>query len=140
MAKVYREETYSADEVITMLKLHRQEAYEMLNKEEFPFPAIQVSPNSWRIPKKPVDDFLAGNLPRNYQPPWHKGRRGRPPKWKNGEYVHYNFHVPLDLHEVLNEVIEWENKKLPSPMPKGDWLRLALVEFVQRRPKPETTG
>lgn len=134
MAAVYKEEVYTMDQVINILGLYRNEAYRMLNEGTFPFPAIQLGPKTWRIPKKPVDDFLAGNLPRDYKPPWKKGRYGRTPKWRKGEKVNYNVPIPLTMHQQFTEVCERENKKMISPITKGDWIRLALQEFIDRRP------
>lgn len=143
MAKVEKKEVYTLSEVLEKFGIYEHYKNKTdaelitirdIKKGEFPLPAIQIK-NRWYFPKRPVDDFLNGMKPQNVVPPWLKVKRGRPRKFIPGEYVNYNYRIPLDLDKKFNMVIKNINEKIPNPMPKGDFLRLAIEEFIDRRPE-----
>lgn len=125
--KVY---TYTVPEVCEMLGIPKNsDVYDKLRAGTFIFPSIEYNPNKFLIPKKPVDAFLKeGKLPNS------KGNRGRPKIWHKGEFVWWRFEVPLDLAEAFKIVVQHTNKTLSSPITYNDAKRLAIEEFIERRP------
>ncbi|MFA5629804.1 MAG: hypothetical protein WC958_06160 [Dehalococcoidales bacterium] len=138
--------TYSLKEVIAMLGMTVNYGYELAENGQFPFPVIQVNKTERAVPKKPVDDFLnKGKVPRaaKIMAPWNTGKPGRTPKWTPGNHINWNYPIPKELNDKFNLVLKNMNKTLTSPIDKGEAIRLAAEEFVQRRPQflfePEET-
>jgi len=135
----YEIQVYTVPEVAQMLDWPKSLAYEALEQGKFPFPVIRLGPKKWVVPKKPVDAFLSGEQPaRTLRLPWQKGGRGRPAKWKPSETINYNVPIPIDLHERFTAVCKYINSTITPPLTKGDWIRIALEEFIQRRPIKKT--
>ncbi len=135
--------TYSLSEVLDFFGL--KEEYEtdqnarmhiirQIKGDEFPFPGIKIR-NKWYFPKKAVDEFLEGFNPRKHKPLWQKKSPGRPRRWNPDEVVHYNQPIPKKLDTLFNKVIYGINDSIPNPITKGDFLRLAIEEFITRRPE-----
>jgi hypothetical protein len=82
-----------------------------------------------------VDRFLEGKPNRTQIPPHKKGKRGAQKKWNPDECIHYNFPVPVDLDERFSQVVDAINEEFDYPLPKSDFQRLAIEEFIQRRPE-----
>jgi hypothetical protein len=121
--------TYTVPEVIQMLGLPEKYAYQQIKQGRFMFPVLEISEGNFRIPRKPVDAFIEkGKLPNSI------GNTGRPRIWFKGEYVWWRFEVPIDLAEAFKAVVKHMNKSLSSPLTFNDAKRLAIEEFIERRP------
>ena len=124
-------EVYAAG---TMLGLEKTEVQNLVERgefpcERFPFQVMRIG-RSLVTPRKPIDDFLEfGRKPRL------KDKRGRKKRWIDGEFLWYRFPVPNELDEQFDLIIKNVNKELPSKMDKADFQRLAIIEFIQRRPE-----
>jgi hypothetical protein len=123
-------QTYTVPEVCEMLGITKTgELYDKIRAGDFPFPVIEYAQNKFIVPRKPVDAFLRdGKLPNS------KGNRGRPKIWHKGEFVWWRFEVPIDLAEAFKMVVRHMNKSLSSPLTFNDAKRLAIEEFIERRP------
>ncbi len=127
-----RLETYTVPEVCQILGIQsKNDAYEMIDKGTFPFSVVQIGPRNWRVHKKQVDKYIAtGELPE-------LKKTGRPKKWVKGEYIWYKYRVPLELDDEFKAVCEYLNARMDNPADLDDYRRIAIREFVQRRPIPE---
>lgn len=125
--------TYEVKEVAEMLGMEYATALNLIKSGTFPFPVIQVGVKRWVVPRKAVDAKLkeasGGDLTDMM-----RGRRGRKKKWVKGEYLNWNFPVPLDLAEAFNFVVDRMNEKLAAPLSYHDARLLAVQEFIERRP------
>lgn len=133
-----RRKTYPLKQVIGMLGMTMNYGYELASSGKFPFPIIQVNVADKAVPKKPVDDFLErGIMPKKYsgKSDWIQGKRGPLEKWTPSNHVNWNLPIMIALNNRFNQVIRNMNKELVSPIDKGDAIRLAAEEFIQRRPQ-----
>lgn len=124
-------EAYPFYTVCAKCGLSKNEAQEIVknNFRDFPFKVIKVGKN-YLIPRKQVDDFLQyGKNPIDTR------RLGRKKKWIEGEFIFYRFQVPNELNNQFERVIENINRGLPSAINKADFQRIAIIEFIQRRPE-----
>jgi hypothetical protein len=138
MAKVEQKEVYTLEEVFEMLGINsdseKASARKDIKNGTFPFPTLYIR-NRHLVPKKPIDDFLAGFKPQSYKPPWQQLKKGRPRKWIPSETTNLNFPVSKNLNNLFEEICNNINKSIPNPLTKGDFLRLAMEEFIERRPE-----
>ena len=72
--------TYTVPEVIQMLGLPDKYAYKQIREDKFMFPVLEISEGNYRVPRKPVDDFLAGKRPHFS----YSNNKGRPRIWHKG--------------------------------------------------------
>ena len=127
-----RVETYTVPEVCQMMGWSaKSHTYDGIRKNGFPFPVIEFQ-GKFVVPKKPVDRFLKEGKRPNYT-----GVQGRPKKWVKGEYRWFNFRVPIDLVNEFVAVCEHFNSQMDTPIDLDDYRRIAIREFVQRRPLPK---
>lgn len=68
---------------------------------------------------------------------WHNtnkyGTAGRPKKWIEGEYKHFNLVIPVDLKERFEYALVVMNRNSFVKISKNDAMLLALEEFINRR-------
>lgn len=126
---------YTVPEVCGLLGIGKVEAYHMIEQGEFPFPLLRIGERKWLVPKAPVDRFLKGVANQSQRMPWVAGKRGRPRKFQRGEYINYNYQVSVETDKRFTAVCNAINQTLASPLSKGDYVRLALNEFIDRRPE-----
>ena len=123
--------TYTVPEVCQMIGMReKSDTYRKIERGDFPFPVIQIAEDKYVVPRKPVDDFLAGKKPHFS----YNNNKGRPRIWHKGEFVWWRFEVPNDLAEAFKIVVNHMNKSLSSPITYNDAKRLAIEEFIERRP------
>jgi len=127
--------TYTVPEVANLLgdKLvgfkEKKNLYNMIDAGRFPFTVYQVGERKFLVDKRQVDNFLeTGKLPDIYN-------KGRSKKWHSGEYVNWNFRIPKDLAFSFNALCEYLNSKVVTPLSLNDYRRLAIKEFIDRRPE-----
>ena len=122
--------TYTVPEVCQMIGYpEKQHTYDNIRDGKFPFPVLEIRPGQFVVPRKQVDAFLQeGKLPNSIN------NKGRPKIWHKGEFVWWRFEVPIDLAEAFKIVVQHINKTLSSPLTYNDAKRLAIEEFIERRP------
>ena len=128
---VTQTKTYTVQQVAEMVGMSRQDLMILIKKKKFPFPVIQVGTN-WVVPRVAVDRFM--NDDSLGFKDLVNGQGGRPVKWVKGEFVTWNYRLPIDLAEAFKVVVENMNKSLPVPIGLLDARCLAIQEFVERRP------
>lgn len=133
MAKTKKVLTYDVSEVCDMLGMEKTTALAMIKKNKFPFPVIQVGDKRWVVPRASVDKALKEGKTTDRTEEYIK-HTSPLKKWYKGEYTNWNFQVPNDLAEAFKIVADEENKQLATPMNYNDFRRLAIVEFIERRP------
>lgn len=128
--------TYTVPEVCQMMGMpEKSDTYRRIRDGRFPFPVIEYAEGKFLVPRKTVDEFLQkGNLPTGVQ------NKGRPPRWVKGQYVNYNFRVPNDIDEQFKAICDYLNSQATMPIGYDDYKRLALREFIARRPLPKDAG
>jgi len=121
---------YGVPEVCQMLGYpEKSRTYDDIRNGKFPFPVLEIRPGQFVVPRKQVDAFLErGKLPNSIN------NKGRPKIWFKGEFVWWRFEVPIDLAEAFKIVVKETNKTLSSPLTFNDAKRLAIEEFIERRP------
>lgn len=124
-------ETYTVPEVCQMMGWHKAHVYEHIRKGTFPFPVIEFQ-GKYVVSKAAVDRFIKEQKRPNYT-----GDQGRPKRWIKGEYKWFHFRVPIDLAEEFEAICKYLNSQMDSPIDLDDYRRIAIREFVQRRPIPE---
>lgn len=137
MTKLEQIDVYTLEEIIEKFGIppkEKQNIVSEIQKGTFPIPALKIR-HKYLFPKKPIDDFLKGYNPQSVRLPWQKKQRGRPRKWLPTETVHLNFPVPADLNEKFDMICKNINKTISAPLSKGDFLRIAIEEFIERRPE-----
>lgn len=138
MYKATEKQAYTLEEVAKILGMEGNRQTDILRKQiqegTFPFPVLQIR-SRYFVSKQAVDDFVKGNKSCRYNQAYNKETRGRPKRWIPSDTVNYNYPIPKELHNKFNKVCEGINKNLPNPLPKGDVLRLAIEEFIDRRPE-----
>jgi len=124
-------EAYPFYTVCEQFGLSKNEAQTLVENDfrDFPFKVIKVGKN-YLVPRKQVDDFLEYG-----KKPLDTSRLGRKRKWFPGEFIFYRFQVPNQLNKQFERVIESINRELPSALNKADFQRIAIIEFIQRRPE-----
>jgi len=133
-------EVYYLYNVGEMLGISKREMERIVEKnfENFPFSVLKIHKGDkphYVVPKKQVDDYLK----KGKKPQVSKFNKGRPAKWHKEEYVTWQYNIPNELNERFDAVILNINKenlrKYGTVMYKGDFIRLAVEEFIQRRPE-----
>jgi len=124
-------ETYTVPEVCRMMGWHEKNVYKAIKRGDFPFPLIEFQ-GKFVVPKKQVDRFLKEGKMPNFT-----GTQGRPKRWVKGEYKWFHFRVPIDLAEEFEAICKYLNSQMDSPIDLDDYRRIAIREFVQRRPIPK---
>lgn len=133
MAKMKEIEVYTLEEVLKILGLNNtKNILEEIKNGEFPFPAININ-GEYMFPKKPINNFFNGYKVASYKPVRRNIFKGRPRKWKREETKYLNFPVSKKLSKQFNKLSRNINKKLPNPLTKSDFLRLAMEEFIEYR-------
>jgi excisionase family DNA binding protein len=127
---VTQTKTYTVQQVADMVGMARQALMQLIKKNKFPFPVIQMG-TTWMVPRKAVDKFMQDD--RFDFIDYVKGQ-GRPRKWVKGQYTTWNYKIPIDLAEAFKAVVGELNSSLPAPISYNDARLLALQEFVERRP------
>jgi predicted DNA-binding transcriptional regulator AlpA len=128
-------EVYTIQEICEMFDIdyERQKStiHQQIKSKRWIFPTIQVG-KRFVVSKPLVDKTLrTGKVPNLLG-------IGRPTRWYQGEYKEWNFRVSIPMHEAFKVVCENENRKLKElgepPISLGDYRRLAMQEFIERRP------
>ena len=128
---VTQTKTYTVQQVSDMVGMTRQALMTLIKKNKFPFPVIQMG-TTWMVPRKAVDKFMEDDS-LGFKD-LVKGQGGRPVKWVKGEFVTWNYKIPIDLAEAFKVVVDNMNKSLPVPIGLLDARCLAIQEFIERRP------
>lgn len=131
-------DVYTIEEVIEKLRIPRKDMLmKAVDNNEFVFPSVKIG-KLYLFPKAPIDAFLRGE--RDTKTGWWKKPRKYPTKtrrarWDPANTVYLNYPCPRELNDKFDKVIEMINETLPQKLPKGDFIRLALEEFIERRPE-----
>jgi hypothetical protein len=129
-------EAYNLTEVGKMLGLCKETIQEIIDRTnaDFPFTVIKVG-RFYLIPKYQVDGFL-----KDGRVPAPKRVKGTLQRYDKNTHVTYNYYIPRVLDAKFDTIIKNMNKVLTSPLKKGEMLRIAIEEFVERRPEFMTEG
>ncbi len=127
-------ETYTISEVSRLLGITIKEIKVELEKRTFPFPAIKLK-KTYYFPKAPLDAFLRGDNHPSANIYGSKDEVGAKPKWKNREKINWNYPIPRELSDQFDRITQNQNKELMHPLHKGDYVIIAVKEFVERRPE-----
>lgn len=130
-------EAYNFYQVCEKMGVKKADAQNIVerNFEGFPFNVIRTGmkagPNMYIVPRKQVDDFFAyGKMPHA-----RKNMGKKDYSHSSTEFRTYTFRVPMWLDEKFNEILRNINLTLSSAVSKEAWVRLALEEFIERRPE-----
>lgn len=125
-------EVYTIEEVMEKLKIPRKDIIiKAVEDGVFPFPSIKIG-KFILFSKTAIDNFLYNRK----KTPWEGIRKNiNRRRWIPSQTVHLNYPCPIELNEKFNKVIKKINATLPEPLPKGDFIRLAIEEFIERRPE-----
>lgn len=99
----------------------------------FPFPAILIK-GKYYYPKKPIDDWLKGKKPQSMEPAYDRNK-GQKKKWTKENSLNWNYPMPRSLNDKFDKVCQRINETLSTPILKGDFIRVAIEEFIERRPE-----
>jgi len=131
--RLRKRKTYPLKVALELLGYDYEHGYEQAKNGTFPFPAIQISPNAWVVPKEPVDNYLKdGTLPPRLS---RRARTKRQEVWNSSNSVNWNYPVPKELHNTFRRVVKNMNKALANPINLEQAKRLAAKEFIDRRPQ-----
>jgi hypothetical protein len=128
--------TYTLREVGHLVGIPANRIKTIINGRRFdliPFSVIKIA-DTYVCPRKQVDAFIEmGKLPNLKKVDGYA--RGQPKKWIPGEYVNWNFRVPIKMAEKFNVIMRKINEKATIRMNKRDIIFLAIKEFIDRRPE-----
>ncbi len=138
MANVIEKQVYTAIEVATMFGMTKQEKASMtkdLDEGKFPIPAFRIR-NRWYFNKKTINRLFdgkgdySGDTPTLDEIKSNRFRKEDPAKMAS-----ITFKVKRQLNDQFNRVCTNINMEIDKPLNKGDYLRIALEEFIERRPQ-----
>ena len=130
-------QAYNLYQVAEMLGMTKNDMQCIIDRgfEGFPFSVIKTGmkdgPRMYIVPKHQVDTWLSkGSVP---QPK--VGRNTPNKKYPKAEYTRYNLPISRMVDAKLMKVWKGINKELSAPVDKYDLVRLAIEEFIERRPE-----
>jgi len=132
---VVEKRVYTPSELAEILGMPKNALLRAINEGTFPLPVMRFS-RYFFIPKAAVDKFLKGRQYIDNDPPTLQ-EMNRFYKNPPGKTKHLGFQVTRELHEQFNRVCTNINMNLEKPLNKSDFLRIAVQEFVDRRPQYE---